>query len=124
MEDDVSGGASEDGVVEMIVINRTSGAVTAYVEWLNGSRVPLGEVSGGQTRTFMTPYRDFEFRLSLRVLSSPPPVTRGPATRAAIPRPGGSTQPFVTVGPGERTEWEIQQTVPSIRLFYRRLRPG
>ncbi len=115
MEDDVS-----EGLVEMIVINRTTGAVTVYVQWRPGGRVALGEVSGRQTRTFMTPYRGSEFRLSLNVLSSPPPLTRPPLAGA----PTRPREPFVTVRPGDRYEWEIQQTVPSVRLFYRRLRPG
>ena len=112
----LDGDAQED-VVELTVINRTSGAVTAYVEWESGRRVPLGELMGRQTRTFVTPHRDFRFRLSLNVLSAPPPITAGG------PSPRRSTQPFVFVNPGDRYEWEIRQTVPSIDLFYRRLSP-
>ncbi len=103
-------------VVEMVVINRTPGTVTAYVEWRGaGGRVPLGEVRGRETRTFVTPHRDLEFRLSLNVLSTPPALT-GAATRRRQP-----TQSFVTVYPGERYEWEIRQTYPTIELFYIRL---
>ena len=63
----------------------------------------------------MTPHRDLEFRLSLNVLSTPPALT-GAATRRRQP-----TQSFVTVYPGERYEWEIRQTYPTIELFYIRL---
>ena len=111
-----SDGIDSGAVVEMVVINRTPGTVTAYVEWRGaGGRVPLGEVRGRQTRIFVTPHRDLEFRLSLNVLSTPPVLT-GAATRRREP-----TQSFVTVYPGERYEWEIRQTYPTIELFYLRV---
>lgn len=123
IEDGVSAGAVEGGAVEMIVINRTAGTVTAFVQWTeHGTRMRLGQLSGRETRAFMTPYRGTQFRLDVDVQSSPPPATFGPGSIAAARR-RDETLSFVEVFPGERYEWEIRETVPSVVLFFRRLSP-
>lgn len=105
---------NSDAVVEMVVLNRTSAVVTAFVQWQNGPRVWLGELPGGDTRTFTTPYRGTDFRLSLDV----PRPSRGASPRRSDPPPR-----FVPVYPGDRYEWEIRLVIPSIDLFSRRLPP-
>lgn len=124
-----SGDAGPDGAIELRVLNRTSGPVTVFVLWRDGPRVRLGELQRRGTRTFMTPYRGPEFFLSLDVLGSP---SRGTTSGALAfsgrenSLAGGSNRQgrFIPVYPGERYEWEIRTTVPSVDLFYRRLLPN
>ena len=99
--------AAQDEEVEMVVLNRTSEAVSVFVWWESGARVRLGELGVGATRTFTTPLRDAAVWLSLDVLS------QGTGRRD---RPDS----YVPVQPGDRIEWEIRRTSP-IDLFYRRL---
>ena len=99
--------AAQDEEVEMVVLNRTSEALSVFVWWEGGARVRLGELGVGATRTFTTPLRDAAVWLSLDVLS------QGTGRRD---RPDS----FVPVQPGDRIEWEVRRTSP-IDLFYRRL---
>ncbi len=99
--------AAQDEEVEMVVLNRTSEAVSVFVWWEGGARVRLGELGASGTRTFTTPLRDPALWLSLDVLS------QGTGRRD---RPDS----YVPVQPGDRIEWEIRRTDP-IDLFYRRL---
>ena len=99
--------AAQDEEVEMVVLNRTSEAVSVFVWWESGARVRLGELGASGTRTFTTPLRDPALWLSLDVLS------QGTGRRD---RPDS----YVPVQPGDRIEWEIRRTDP-IDLFYRRL---
>ena len=99
--------AAQDEEVEMVVVNRTSEALSVFVWWEGGQRVRLGELGASATRTFTTPLRDPALWLSLDVLS------QGTGRRD---RPDS----FVPVQPGDRIEWEVRRTSP-IDLFYRRL---
>ena len=99
--------AAQDEEVEMVVLNRTSEAVSVFVWWESGARVRLGELGVGGTRTFTTPLRDAAVWLSLDVLSQ---------GTGRMDRPDS----YVPVQPGDRIEWEIRRTSP-IDLFYRRL---
>ena len=110
---------NSDAVVQMVVLNRTPHAVTAFVEWQGGARIRLGELPSGDTRTFTTPYRGTDFRLSLDV------ARPSPSSRASPPSPGRSDTrpPFVPVYPGDRYEWQIRLVIPSVDIFYRRLSP-
>ena len=99
--------AAQDEGVEMVVLNRTSEAVSVFVWWESGARVRLGELGARATRTFTTPLRDAAVWLSLDVLS------QGTGRRD---RPDS----YVPIQPGDRIEWEIRRTSP-IDLFYRRL---
>jgi tetratricopeptide (TPR) repeat protein len=99
--------AAQDQEVEMVVVNRTSEALSVFVWWEGGARVRLGELGASATRTFTTPLRDAAVWLSLDVLS------QGAGRRD---RPDS----FVPVQRGDRIEWEVRQTSP-IDLFYRRL---
>ena len=99
--------AAQDEQVEMVVLNRTSEALSVFVWWEGGARVRLGELGASATRTFTTPLRDPALWLSLDVLS------QGTGRRD---RPDS----YVPVQPGDRIEWEIRRTDP-IDLFYRRL---
>ena len=98
-----------DDVVEMVVLNETPNPVSVFVIWESGVRLRLGELGGHANRTFTTPLRDTGVWLQLDVLSG----SRG------LPRHSPS---FVTVRAGDRIEWQIRRTYPSIDLFYRRLR--
>ena len=61
--------AAQDEEVEMVVLNRTSEALSVFVWWEGGARVRLGELGARATRTFTTPLRDAAVWLSLDVLS-------------------------------------------------------
>ncbi len=120
------GDIGSDGAVEMIVRNRTTRTITAFADWENGPRIRLGELRGGATHVFTTPYRGTDVWLSLDVFGTPP---RGTAPRAlsfsgGAPNPAGASggaRGFVPVDPGDRYEWEIRSVVPSIEMYYLRL---
>jgi len=99
------------GEVELVVINRSTDAVTVFALWQGATRVRLGELRGGATRTFTTPYRGREFWLSVDVLSSTS-SGRGDQPNSMVP-----------VLPGDRLEWVVQSTYP-LELFWRRLEGG
>ena len=99
--------AAQDEEVEMVVLNRTSEAVTVFVWWEGGARVRLGELGVNATRTFTTPLREAAVWLSLDVLS------QGTGRRD---RP----ESYVPVRSGDRIEWQIRRTDP-IDLSYRHL---
>lgn len=103
---------NSDAVVEMVILNRTAATVTAFVEWQNGQRVLLGELRGGATKTFTTPYRGTEIWLSLDFVGR---------SRSGILGSRERPPSFVPVYPGDRYEWEIRLVSPSVDLFYRRL---
>lgn len=99
------------GDLELVVINRSTDAVTVFALWQGGTRVRLGELRGGATRTFTTPYRGREFWLSVDVLSS---TSSGR---------GDQPDSMVPVLAGDRLEWVVQSTYP-LELFWRRLDGG
>ncbi len=114
--------------VQMVVRNRTSSAVTVFAQWRGGTRIRLGEIGARSNRTFTTRYRGPEVRLAVDVLGSPSPGTTSDPrvfSGGAPSFPGRNDDPgsFVPVDPGDRYEWEIRRTIPSVDMFYRRL-PG
>ena len=117
--------ASDTGAtVDMIVINRSAGVVTAYAQWRNGPRMPLGEVRANATRRFTTPHRTTEVWLSVDVLSAPSlGTTAGPTALSGGRRPRDAPTPFVSIEGGDALEWEIRQTYPTVEVSYRRLGP-
>ncbi len=110
--------------VDMVVINRSAGVVTAYAQWRNGPRVPLGEVRANATRRFTTPYRTTEVWLSVDVLSAPSVgTTAGPTALSGRGQPRSAPQSFASIEVGDAFEWVIHQTYPTVDLTYRRLGP-
>ena len=95
-----------DAVVEMIVRNQGSNAVTVFAWWEGGGRVRLGELGGGETRTFTARYRDRAVMLSVDVLS-----VRGVGR-------GSRPEEFIPVRPDDRLEWTIRRTDP-VDLYLR-----
>mgnify|MGYP001454587735 CR=1 FL=1 len=110
--------------VDMVVINRTVGPVTAFAQWRSGPRLPLGEVRANATRRFTTPLRGTEVWLSVDVLAAPSAgTTAGPTAMSGRSQPRPAPQSFVTIEPGDALEWVIHQTYPAVDLTYRRLGP-
>ncbi len=116
---------SEAGAtVDMVVINRTAGPVTAFAQWRSGPRLPLGEVRANATRRFATPLRGTEVWLSVDVLSAPSVgTTAGPTALSGRGPPRAAPQSFVSIEVGDALEWVIHQTYPTVDLTYRRLGP-
>ena len=117
--------AGQDDVVEMVVLNRTSSAVTVFVQWRGGARVRLGELRRRGSETYTTPYRGAELALSLDVLGGPSTGTT--SGRLAFDDPagnddnrGGGSESYVSVDVGDRVEFEIRRVQP-IEVFTRRL---
>lgn len=108
-------GTESDGALEMVVLNRSADAIRVFALWEGGARIWLGELRGGQNRTFSAPYRGTEVWLSLDVLAS----AGGPR----FPGRDDPRQEFVPVAPGDRMEWQIHSTSP-VDLFYRLLPPN
>lgn len=125
------GDIASDGAVEMIVRNRTTRTITAFADWRDGPRIRLGDLRGGTTHVFTTPYRGTDVWLSLDVFASPPAGTTSNARTfggGSTTTRGGSSgrgsnraRGFVPVDPGDRYEWEIRSVVPSIEMYYLRL---
>ncbi len=115
--------ASDPGATaDMVVINRSAGVVTAYAQWRNGPRMPLGEVRANATRRFTTPLRGTEVWLSVDVLSAPSVVTTaGPTALSGRGQPRADPVSFVSIEVGDALEWEIHQTYPTVDVSYRRL---
>ncbi len=107
-------GTESDGALEMVVLNRSADAIRVFAVWEGGARIWLGELRGGQNRTFSAPYRGREVWLSLDVLAS--------AGGVRFAGRGDPQQEFVPVAPGDRVEWQIHSTSP-VDLFYRLLPP-
>ncbi len=98
-----------DEVVEMVVLNRTLNSVTVFAWWEGGARLRLGELRGLSNRTFTTRLWSRGVWLSVDELS-----------KRGLGR-GDRPKTFVPVRPGDRIEWDIGPTFPSIDLFYQRL---
>ncbi|MBM4182657.1 MAG: hypothetical protein FJ207_00360 [Gemmatimonadetes bacterium] len=120
-----SDSASTGATVDFIVINRTSGPVTAFALWRDGPRSPLGEVAARSTRRFTTPHRGAEVWLSVNVLSAPSQGTVAqPPTFSAG---GGDTRTreaprtYARIEAGDAFEWEITSTYPTVEVQHRPL---
>ena len=119
--------AAQDGVLEIIVLNRTSSTVEVFVQWRNGARIRLGQLRQRGTETYTTDYRGSEVALSLDVMGAPsagttrgaPAFGRDDTVRPdALADPGRET--FVSVDVGDRIEFEIRAVNP-IDVFSQRL---
>ena len=96
----------------MVVLNGSADAISVFTVWEGGARIWLGELRGGQNRTFIAPYRGREVWLSLDVMAS--------AGGVQFADRDDPQQEFVHVAPGDRVEWRIHSTSP-VDLFYRLL---
>jgi hypothetical protein len=95
-------GADDRQVVELTVVNRADGTVTAFAQWRTGSRTMLGVLRAGATGTYTTPYRGREVALTFDA-GTPPPATG---------QPGSFAPAFVEVEPGEALVFEIIRIFP------------
>lgn len=107
-----TGADNTDATVEMTVVNRADGTVTAFAQWRNGPRSRLGVVRVGDTQTFTTAHRGQEVALTIEA------AVPAPATGL----PGAYAPSYVVVDAGESMVWEIIQISPP-NIFYRRAQP-
>lgn len=106
---DLGGGPQ---IVEMTVLNRADGTVTAFAQWRTGPRVRLGVIRAGVTSTFITPYRGSEVALTFEA-AVPPPATGYPSAYAPT---------FIQIDMGDSVVFEIIRIFPP-NVFSRRGQP-
>jgi hypothetical protein len=95
--------------VELTVVNRADGTVTAFALWRSGSRTRLGVLRAGATGTYVTPHRGQEVALAFEA-AVPPPATG---------QPGAYAPTYVQIDVGEAVVFEIVRIFPP-NVFSRR----
>ena len=95
-----------DAGVEFVVHNERLSNVTVFVQWEFGRSIRLGDLSGGRTRTFTTPWRGQNFT-----------VTYG----AVGARRGSFGGAWISAVAGDRFQWTLPLSGP---VVYRRLPPN
>ncbi len=103
--------------VELVVINETSDAISAFARWAAGRPTHLGEVGAGRTRTFTTAFRGGV--VSLRVEQVAPTSGQRPSPFGQATRIFPGRVPDAAAG--DRFEWRVLSTFPLIELAFRRL---
>jgi len=119
------GGAPSPGGDEITIVVRNDYnlAVMAFAVW-EGSRIRLGDVSAGRTRTFTTVRRGDRIAVGLQVSGAPGTTTAGPTRfsggTAGDPDPSAQyvrSEP-IDIDIGDGIEWNLASTGV---LLYRRL---
>ena len=98
--------------VEIIVVNRADGTVTAFAQWRNGPRTLLGVIRAGVTTSYITPYRRSEVALTFEA-AVPPPATGYPSAYAPT---------YVQIDMNDSVIFEIIRIFPP-NVFSRRGQP-